>query len=661
MTRRRSKAVIEPCRYCGQLFRRLEHLYRHERTRMAVTGGKFGDLLSRHNKLSHTTAQEAATPNAGATKQQTTAGNATADMDLCWDPELLMQDILPIALFDSTILNDAAPSTQPVPSKTFPTLTSHLPSMDGIEHSPEANDILEAWAVESEVPWSVSGAAHEKLQLEVQAYSEVLDDGYEISSRKTLARNMEAYFRCNQELLPFIHPATFSAGRQDVELVLAVAALGALHRLEHSEASELYSVARAILLEKLRRENPPFLSYLLTEESDHDLESRDDLGNLQTFILLIQFVSWANQDILPEAFVMSSQLACLIRQNSPTQSDQVPLDAEWSSWVAHEERRRTLYAAYTLSNIHSIAFNRPPLIRNHEVYLFLPSDAERWKSTTASQWCRSRRSVDQGFQEVFRNLLDGKETSTDAPLSSVALYVLIHGILQEILLMRQQWPGPMLPQTMKSFENALCAWQRSWELTRDSTRGPLSSNGPLGLTATALLRLAYIRLNANYSLDQGLVSEDLRNIITGPQLSLTHSLSLHRAVLHATHALSMSVRLSLELTARITSPFRSIEQSLCGLECALLLKDWLELIAMAVASSGVEGVRRIEKSVLQIIHGIIQETPLAKKPNIFEDDASQIRAMARDVIKLWANIFEGAQLGFDKAITAGLQLLASDP
>ncbi|ETI28926.1 hypothetical protein G647_01378 [Cladophialophora carrionii CBS 160.54] len=522
--------------------------------------------------------------------------------------------------------------------------------MDGIEHTPEANDILEAWAIESAVPWSVSGAAHEKLQLEVQAYSEVLDDGYEIPSRKTLARNMEAYFRCNQELLPFIHPATFSAGRKDVELVRAVAALGALNRLEYSEASELYSVARAILLEKLRRENPPFSSYLLTAER-----------NLQTFILLVHFASWANQDILPEAFAMSSQLASLIRQNSPTQSDQVPLDAEWSSWVALEERRRTLYAAYTLSNIHSIAFNRPPLIRSHEVDLFLPSDAERWKSTTASQWCRSRRSVDQGFQEVFRNLLDGKETSTDAPLSSFALYVLIHGILQEILLMRQQWPGPMLPQTMKSFENALCAWQRFWELTRDFTRGPLSSNGPLGLTATALLRLAYIRLNANYSLDQGLVSQDLRNIIIGPQLSLTHSLSLHRAVLHATHALSMSVRLSRELTARITSPFRSIEHSLCSLECALLLKDWLELIAMAVGSSRVEGLRRIEKSVLQIIRGIIQETPLAKMPNILEDNTSQVRAMANDVIKLWANIFEGAQLGFDKAITAGLQLLASDP
>jgi hypothetical protein len=45
---------------------------------------------------------------------------------------------------------------------------------------------------------------------------------------------------------------------------------------------------------------------------------------------------------------------------------------QWADWAMAEERRRTIFAAYVLSNLQNITFDTPPLILNNELDLLLP-------------------------------------------------------------------------------------------------------------------------------------------------------------------------------------------------------------------------------------------------------------------------------------------------
>jgi hypothetical protein len=243
-------------------------------------------------------------------------------------------------------------------------------------------------------------------------------------------------------------------------------------------------------------------------------------------------------------------------------------------------------------------------------------------------------------------------------VSSFSNYLLIHGLLQQIYIDRHGSTGSLRSATVKSFETALCAWQLSWELTDESTLDPLSGKGPLGLSATALFRLAYIRLNTNLGPCRGLLSRDLQ-YITGKRSISNRSPHGDKVILHAAHALSIPVRLGIAFMASGKTPIWGIEHSLCSLECALLLKDWLEMISTTVRSCGTEGLHKVERKLLGVITGAIKETWFTETLDILEDDASHFQRMATTLVKLWAQIFQGVHvLDIDNVIGAGLQLLA---
>ena len=508
------------------------------------------------------------------------------------------------------------------------------------------------------MPWSITESCYERLCSEVQEYLEVLPSGCSLPSRNNLIRYLEKYLVCVHHFLPFIHPATFSVDKKAVELLLAVAVLGSLYRFEYPRSYELYFMAKAILLEKIRRENFQMTSDLLSGQSYSIANNTNDLGKMQTFILLINFASWADKKVLPDALSMGSQLATLVRENGISESDKMPQDINWLSWVTIEEKRRTLFAAYVLFNLHSIAFNTPPLILNHEIGVFLPSYADRWKSKNATQWHQATYQVERQFQEGLRSFFDGTRIPKDASVSSFSNYLLIHGLLQQIYIDRHGSTGSLRPDTIKSFETALRTWQLSWELTDESSLDPLSPKGPFGLSATALLRLAYIRLNLDLGIHRGLVSRDLR-CRTSRDSGLSRSPPVDRAIIHSAHALSIPVRFGIAFVAHTATPIWSIEHSLCSLECACLLKDWLEMISTTVRSCGIEGLRTVERKLLKIVTAIIKETRFAETLDTLENDASYFQHMAVTVANLWAQVFQGVHvLEIDNFIGASLQLLA---
>ncbi|PMD38704.1 hypothetical protein L207DRAFT_490347 [Hyaloscypha variabilis F] len=660
----RPKSVIPPCRHCSKQFRRQEHLLRHERTHTNEKpfGCKCGqsftrqDLLARHTKLSHYSSSYIS-PQSSEVAQTTYdyPGMALDEPDIFWDPHFLSQDMLPSMVFDSSFQFDSAPLS--IEKSRLCNLSQFSSRLPCLEETEDNTDQLEESPKAAE-PWSISESCYTRLCHELEGFSAVLIPGCSLPSRSNLIRYLEKYLVCGQEYLPFIHVATFSVNTADVELLLAMAALGALYLFERARTYECYFMARAIVLERTRREDLQLASDFLSGLDNTITMEPRGLCKIQTLTLLISLSPWADKRIVRDAAFLSSQLATQVRESGISEPDEMPQDIDWLTWVAAETKRRTIFGAYVAINLQTIAFDTPPLIMNHEVKLFLPGYAKQWKASNAAEWQQAARQNERSFQEGLHSLFMGTGISGDIAVSSFSNYLLIHGILQQIYIDRHGIMGTLQPETTKSFEAALRNWQSSFERGDEPFLDPLIPKDAVGLMGAALLRLAYTRLNSDFVSSKFLLSRDL-NITMGATSTLNRSQGLDKAVLHAAHGLSIPVRLGTPFMARTKTPIWSIEHSLCSLECALLLKHWLEMMSQTTRDFGVDDLSKVESKLLGIITSIVKESNLAETLDIFEDDSSRYQRMAETVVKLWAEIFQGAHVhDIDNTISAALQLLA---
>ncbi|KAF2709330.1 hypothetical protein K504DRAFT_431769 [Pleomassaria siparia CBS 279.74] len=584
--------------------------------------------------------------------------------------------MLPASLFDTDFSEFQAPtptSTEPPQTSSFAQFSSRLPTLDDIEDGVQdgVEDGSRVWEQKHRLgadsvvePWVISQSCYEELHSEIQGFSAVCSNGFSTPAQNTLIRCCEKYLRCAQELLPFIHSATFRAEDKPVELLLAMAALGSRYLFEHVQSYELYFIAKTILFERIRGEEFQSTSDFLLGKEVSALSKSNEVERLQTFILLIEFASWADKRVSRGALFMASQLAVLIRDSGISKSDEMTQDLQWTSWVAIEERRRTFFAAYVLFNLHSIAFDHPPLILNRDVGLCLPGYAAQWRSTSAVQWNQAARQPERSFQVGLRRLFSAIEPTEDSSISSFANYLLLQGIMQEMCKGCHGFKSTPHSDNIKPFETALRRWQSCWETIQESKQDrnldPLYAKGPFALTGAALLRLAYIRLSSGHSLSKQLLLSRDPQCILQYQNTLQRSQQVNRAVIHAAHSLSVPVRLGITFMTTTKTPIWSLEHSICSLESAILLKDWLDMMSSIVRSSGLDALQKVERRLLEIIKDIIKGTSFAATPDILEDHASQIQSMAYTVIKIWAAVFQGANiLDIENTIGAGLQLLAS--
>ncbi|KAI1291631.1 hypothetical protein F5Y03DRAFT_30685 [Xylaria venustula] len=675
MPRGRPKITIAPCQYCGKQFRRQEHLVRHERTHTherpfaCDCGTRFTrqDLLARHVRTCQSRASQA--EEAVGITSCDPEGPSLNDFDDFWDR------IFPVQPEDFDIaISDLAPQAPPqAPAKvtSFTQFSSGLPSLDLVEdvndnhlgdHSEDADNWdqnIQGHQNGSPQPWLISNQVFEKLCEEIQAYAPVLPDRCEMPTNNNLSRGLEMYFKCTHKYLPFIHIATFSIEQWDVETSLAMAALGLIYRFEHSKAYKLYFMARTIWCEKARREQLQLVSDLMCN-IDYTVQGKSDkLRKIQTLILLAIFASWGNKRVRHHALSMTGELAILVRESGILEVEEDPLLGEWTTWVTSEERRRTIFAAYVVSSLHNITFGIPPLIFNQELDLRLPDFSQAWEAGDALEWHLAPRQTALSFQEALQSLFEGVGLTKDTKISSFSCYLLIIGLLQRIYLDRQSaGSGQLPPHCVEAVENALRAWRASWDGTDESTMDPLSSEvSRFRLSSAALLRLAYIRLNFNRGTCRGVIHGDLTIMNRIP--ALVRSSHLERAVLHAAHALSTSVRLGVAYMAIKKTSIWSIEHSVCSLESALLLKTWLELISTVVRSSGTAALRASEKKLLGIVTSIIRETDYSEILYLSEDDPNRYQQIAVAAIKLWSGVFQGIHvLEMDDDVRGYLRLAA---
>ncbi|KZL64963.1 AmdA [Colletotrichum incanum] len=502
-------------------------------------------------------------------------------------------------------------------------------------------------------PWKISPADYSQILRDSAALRDGLPDPFSLPSKHMLSRFLEGHFRGFHVRLPLLHCVTFSAARVGFELLLSMAAVGALCHYEHAQGYRLYGAARSLVTWRLARKNTLVLPRLVNGEVAHagcpgslnrsaatdntalgdelprDSKDRDKAGlwTLQAMAVLMAMASWGHRDLTRDALS--------------------------NEWVEQEERRRTLFVAYSLLNLQSVAFDTPPLILNREVAINLPGCASTWDSPNPTDWStlRDKHLPPQPFRKMLLLLLlSGQKIHLEAAISSFANHVLIHGLVQHVFLARDSSADrdALSGDLISNMESSLRAWQDSWEATYEATIDPSSPKGPMGFNATALLRLAYIRLNADLGQARRLLGHDPGEVAAS-SFAAKHvigvkdrSPQLDRDVLHA-HAAPV-----LEYTTRLVQP-----------RCAFLLARWLLVVSEFVQGSGLDSLQGDERRLVNMVASLVRETEFADSLNGARSHALLVRGLAVSTIRLWAQTFDGSHV-FEivHLVGGGLTILA---
>jgi hypothetical protein len=514
----------------------------------------------------------------------------------------------------------------------------------------------------------------------------VLPPDFRLPSRLALSRYIAAYINGFHEHLPFLHLATMTIEGCSLELILAMAAVGAQYCFEGEKGVELFNASQSIAAQRIRRRDARLVSFHrragsevssttrgpdgssntespaidcstsgplgLPSEPDvsatFSLEREDLIQTAQALLILMAMATWAkHKEILREALAIQSVLATLIRDDG-LQTQPLQPDISWEDWVRFETTKRTKFIVFCFFNLHCIVYNIPPLILNSEIKLTLPCSASEFKAPNAVAWkeARRKRSQEIEFQEAFQRLFLRKARPTTEWNSSLGNYVLIHAVIQHIFFVRQiakyrfDTPGELTPEEISLLENALRNWQLGWKRNPESSLDPMNPNGPVAFNSTALLRLAYIRLNVDTGPGRALDTRDSVQIANAFRASppIKRTPKLVRAVLHSAHALSVPVKIGIRLVAKTQTFIWSIQHSLCSLECAFLLSKWLEAISLPNPEPPIsDDERRISSLVKTMLDETEFAVPDGMSPPVMN------KCLSAGVLRVWATIFKGAQ------------------
>ncbi|KAF4553928.1 Hypothetical protein D9617_5g068030 [Elsinoe fawcettii] len=540
----------------------------------------------------------------------------------------------------------------------------------------------------------------ESIMQKLAHFSTAIPPNFELPSRLALSRYVAAYVNGFHEHLPFLHIPSMTADNTAIELILAMAAVGAQYCFEGEKGVELFNASHAIAGHRIRRRDARLAVFGQDVESDSSdkmsgsrrqsvamgsigpdntgssaspyhphpktgplglpvedgFESlhreKDDLvSTAQALLILMAMATWAkHKEILREALAIQSVLATLVRDDG-LRGTSVKADVSWQEWIRHETTKRTKFIVYCFFNLHVIVYNIPPLIMNAELQLQLPSSASEFRADSAAKWADARRRNQiepMGFQEALGKLFVRGGRDVTEHSSSLSNYILIHALIQHIFVIRQSvryrmnGASDLLPEDVAALEQALKNWQLGWSRNPESSLDPMDPNGPVAFNSTALLRLAYIRLNVDTGPGRALDTRDPIQIANAFRESpaLKRTPKLVRAVLHSAHALSIPVKIGIRLVAVTQTFIWSIQHSLCSLECAFLLSKWLEAIS---SHNPDPPVSEDERRIGRIVRTMLDETEFSVPSHVAVDSPESFKQLSAGVLRVWATIFRGAQ------------------
>ena len=569
----------------------------------------------------------------------------------------------------------------------FSRFGSRLPSLQPEERASKAN--LQSSPRPNR---EISAEDRETIATELAAFSNVVPGEFQLPSRLAMSRYVAAYINCFHEHLPFLHIPTLSVDGCCVELILAMAAVGTQYCFEAEKGVLMFQVARAVARERIKRRDAKFAFHRResglevlqgatavgseqtpvggqqTPEPNRGvsgplglpsscasqcggLDGADDLmQTAQALLILMAMATWAkHREILREALAIQSVLATLVRDDG-LQEPVFNEDMSWEDWARIESMRRTKFIVFCFFNLHCIVYNIPPLILNSELKLRMPCSAAEFRADNAGTWrdVRVRASTSTGFEEAIRKLFARGGRDVTERNSALANYVLIHAIIQQIFFLRQTArcrfdnPGELTVDDVTSLERALRNWQLGWNRNPESTMNALDVRGPVAFNSTALLRLAYIRLNLDTGPCRALDTRDPVQIASALRDSpvIKRTPKLVRAVLHSAHALSIPVKIGIQLVARTQQFLWSIQHSLCTLECAFLLSKWLQAASLPNAEPPVSDD---ERRIMSLVQTMLDETEFALPSGMSPESADFSKHLNAGVLRVWATIFRGGQ------------------
>ncbi|KAG4430609.1 hypothetical protein IFR05_013904 [Cadophora sp. M221] len=573
----------------------------------------------------------------------------------------------------------------------------------GEQNLMESNPRPQADFLRAGPPWKVSGQDYRTIQNRLQDFTGILPDDFVLPTRHTLSRYFEGYITGFNQHLPFLHIPSFSVSKFVPELVLAIAAVGAQYRFESARGNKLWYAAKAVATEQIRRRQSQQVADILssptprsaslskspgshttpgdyTTPKPHDSHAsagKDDqidirspsvqarLGTIQTLLIMMAMGMWGPPPLLREATSIQNQLALLIREHGLRTIDCSNDQLRWEDWVLFESDCRTKCIAYCFFNLHSIAYDNPPILRTSELKIKLPHSAEEWRAKSAEEWHSAQRDSPQvpfSFHHALSKLFSAEEEELP-PISSLGNYVLIHAIIQQIYIVRQASAistptavnGSLQPSEISKLGQVLRIWQIGWEKAPESSLDPMNPYGPVAFSSTALLRLAYIRLHCDLGPCRGLETRDPQVIATTLKACppLTRSPLMSRAILQAAHALSIPVKIGIKFVAHTHTLLWSMQHSLGNLECAFLLSRWLHMI-----SESMEDLTVDERNLLEMVRSIVGETHFAVEPedggNI--EGSMGVKRLSVAVVRIWAEVFTGNHHVFPLVKVIGLAL-----
>jgi hypothetical protein len=532
---------------------------------------------------------------------------------------------------------------------------------------------------------SFADISHEDRQKIVEMlnqFSSVIPSDFILPTRLALCRYIAAYVSGFHEHMPFLHIPTMSVETCSVELLLALAAIGAQYTFEGEKGVELFNVSKAIATHRIRKRDTRLVQHQYHSESERSspqtFESEctmrsprrkgsvsgplglpsdmymtgfdeDLMQTAQALLLLMALCTWAkHKEILREALAIQSILATLIRDDG-LEIEPLQADISWTDWIRRETTKRTKFIVYGFSNLHCIVYNIPPFMLTSEVKLPLPCSAVEFKAPTETLWreARKKSAPEVLFQDALKRLFSKKGRDVTECNSSSGNYALIHALIQHVFFLRQvtrcrfEGPGDLSTEDVASLENALRNWQIGWRQNPESSLDPMNQNGPVAFNSTALLRLAYIRLyvdtagRALETRDPVLIANAFR---AGP--AIKRSPKITRAVLHSAHALSIPIKIGYRLVAKTQSFIWSIQHSLCTLECGYLMSKWLEALSVPNPDPP---VTEDENRIIAIVKSMLDETEFAVPSEVTPDSPNYTRHLSAGVLRVWAMIFKGSQ------------------
>ncbi|KJX98092.1 DNA binding regulatory protein AmdX [Zymoseptoria brevis] len=330
-------------------------------------------------------------------------------------------------------------------------------------------------------------------------------------------------------------------------LILGMAAIGALYEYDHPASKGLFESAKKMIqlyLEERRKadmskamngsnggasaETPLWLvqAMLLTVIYGHHCGDRlaaDIASNhIAALVSLARAANLAHPPMTPSSGEQNNQNGGDVDMGEAGPEED--LHSQWIKWKLGEERKRCLFAIFTLSSLLTTAYNQTPTIMNSEILLDLPCEEELYAAPTAEAWQNlgGMAAVEANaipFASALSTLLSAHQRQgnnfTPSPFGSVqnrdtsaetemkpstfgclVLINALHNYIWETRSRRREWTMQETESMVAYIEPALNAWQAAWKANeRHKLERPNPFGlGPLSADSIPLLDLAFVRL-----------------------------------------------------------------------------------------------------------------------------------------------------------------------